>query len=131
MIAATVRTHLVALGIVGSTTTSGTAWVCLVGGLSEAIVAPQVALLDTAGFPPLGSHDGGRPLRPGLQALVRGNVGAYAATVTKATEVFDALHYARFAGVMWISGVNNPIWLGYEADTNRPMWSINFMAIQE
>jgi len=131
VIATTVRSQLVTLGIVSSATTAGTAWVCLVGGLSDAVAAPQVALLDTAGFPALGSHGSGRPLRPALQALVRGTAGAYAVTATKATAVFDALHYTRFADILWIAGVNNPIWLGNEPDTNRPMWSLNFTAIQE
>lgn len=129
MIATLVRARLIALGLVGSGTGNGSAWVCLVGGLSDAIAAPQVALMDTAGLPPLMSHGSGRPLRPGLQVLVRGLPNTYAATATKATAIFDGLHRTSWGDLKTVEAVNNAIWLGYEPDTNAPVWSINFLTI--
>ena len=129
MIATLVRARLIALSLVGASTGNGSAWVCLVGGLSDAIAAPQVALMDTAGLPPLMSHGSGRPLRPALQVLVRGLPNTYAATATKATAIFDGLHRTTWGSLQTVEAVNNPIWLGYEPDTNAPVWSINFLTI--
>lgn len=130
MIATTVRTRLIALGLVSSGTSNGASWVCLVGGLNDSVTAPQVAVIDTAGLAPAMSHGTSRPLRPGLQVLVRGLPNTYAATATKTQAVFDGLHRTTFSDLMTVEAVNNPIWLGYEPDTNAPVWSINFLTYQ-
>lgn len=130
MIASTVRDRLVALGLVSSATGNGAAWVCFIGGLNDSVSAPQVAVVDTAGLPALMSHGTGRPLRPGLQVLVRGLANSYATTSTKAQAIFDGLHRTTFADLMAVEAVNTPIWLGYEPDTNAPLWSMNFLTIQ-
>ena len=128
MIANLVRDRLVALGVTGSGTSSGSAWVCLVGGLSDRILAPQVSVQDTAGFSPLMSHSSRSPLRPGFQVLVRGEPNSYAATSTQAQAVWDALHRRPFGNLIAVDGVNNPIWLGFTEDDARPTWSLNFVA---
>ena len=129
MISALIRDRLIDEGVVGSATQSGSAWVCLVGGLSDQIDAPQVAVRDTAGFSPLSSHDSRSPLRPGFQILVRGSSNSYNAANQKAQEVWDVLHRRPFGDVVIaIDGVNNPIWLGLTSDDDRPTWSLNFVA---
>lgn len=128
MTADLVRARLVALGTVASTVTSGAAWVCLVGGLSDTVDAPQVAVLDTGGLAPIDAHNGPHAQRPGIQVLIRGAPNAYAATATKAAAVWTALHRTRWGDVLDLAAVTSPIWLGYEADTNRPMWSVNLIA---
>jgi hypothetical protein len=130
MTSSTVRAYLISEGIAGSGTSSGSAWVCLVGGLSDAITAPQIAVIDTGGLSPLASHGNAGPTRPGIQVIVRGLPGAYAATETKAQDVWDALHRSSFDDLLAVEGVNNPIWLGYREDTNAPQWSLNFLTIQ-
>lgn len=130
MIAATVRDRLIALGLVSSGTGNGSSWVCFIGGLNDSVTAPQVAVVDTAGLPALMSHGTGRPLRPGFQVLVRGLPNTYATTSTKAQAIFDGLHRTTFSDLMTVEAVNTPIWLGYEPDTNAPVWSMNFLTIQ-
>lgn len=130
MNASAVRDHLVSLGVTTGATTAGTAWVCLIGGLSDKIGAPQVAVMDRGGLPPLGSHDSVRPLRPGVQVLVRGLPNSYAATATKAQAVFDALHGQRFGSFMDVRASQSPLWLGF-LDDDRPTWSLNFDTFQE
>jgi hypothetical protein len=129
MTATLVRDRLVSLGITGSGTASGSSWVCLVGGLSDRVDAPQVAVIDTGGLSPLDAHGTTGPTRPGIQVLVRGAPNAYALTEAKAESIWDALHRSTWGTVMNIAGVNNPIWLGYESDTNRPLWSLNFLTL--
>ena len=126
-----IRARLVALGIAGSTTTTGSAWVCLTGGLSDQITAPQIAINDTSGLAPLTSHGNAGPLQPGIQVLIRGLPNTYAATATKAEAVWDALHREGFDDLLAIEGVSNPIWLGYREDTNAPQWSMNFLTIKQ
>jgi len=130
VIAATVRARLIALSLVTSGTGNGTAWVCFIGGLNDSVAAPQVAVVDTAGLPALMSHGTGRPLRPGLQVLVRGLPNSEPDVGLKAEAIFDGLHRTAWGDLMTIEAVNTPIWLGYEPDTNAPMWSINFLTIQ-
>lgn len=131
MIAEAVRTRLVALDLASSSTFSGAAWVCLVGGLSDKVSAPQIAVMDRAGLPPQASHGNTRPLRVGLQILIRGTPGSYAATALKTEAVFDALYRKPFGDLLSLEAVNNPIWVGYSADRDEPTWSINFIAHQE
>jgi len=130
MTSALVRAQLVSLGLVSSATTSGTSWVCLLGGLSDNITAPQVTILDTGGLPPLASHGNAGPIQPGIQVLVRGLPNTYAATATKVEAIWDALHRTTFDDLLTVEGVNNPIWLGYREDTNAPQWSMNFLTIK-
>ena len=131
MIAQSVRTRLVALGLASSSTASGAAWVCIVGGLTDKVAAPQIAVMDRAGLPPQASHGATRPLRVGLQVLVRGLPGSYADTALKTQAVFDALYREPFGDLLSIEAVNNPIWVGYSQDRDEPTWSINFIAHQE
>ena len=128
MIAALVRERLVALGVTGAAVASGSNWVCVVGGLTDRVNAPQVAVSDAPGLFPLTSHDSRSPLRPGFQVLVRGEPSSYAATSLKVQEVWAALHRRPFGDVIAVEAVNNPLWLGYSQDDGRPMWSLNFVA---
>lgn len=127
---AAVRTFLVNQGIVSSSLTSGSNWVCLTGGLSDHVTAPQVALLVTAGLQAVMAHNSKGPDRPGLQILVRGLPGTYAVTAQKAEAIWEALHQASTGSLLLITGVNNPIWLGYDQQ-DRPQWSINFLTIRK
>jgi hypothetical protein len=126
-----VRSHLIAQGVVSTGTTSGSAWVCLIGGHSDAIDAPQVALVQRAGLPPLDTHAGPAHARAGVQVLVRGNPRAYAITAAKVDEVYAALQHARFTGVQTIEARSSAAWLGYEPQSDRPLWSLNLIAITE
>ena len=126
-----VRARLIALGLVSSATASGADWVCLVGGLSDHVVAPQVAIIDRSGLPALASHGNAGPLQPGIQVLVRGLPNAYAATATKAEAVFDGLHRTAFGDLLTVEAVGTPAWLGYREDTNAPQWGMNFLTIQD
>jgi hypothetical protein len=121
-----VRGQLVALGVASSAVQSGSSWVALVGGLTDRVVAPQLALRETAGLVPLGVMGSPAVLRAGLQVLVRGLPDTYAQTSLKAYEVWDALHHRQFAGVLSVEGVSNPFWLGF-SDEGNPTWSLNFL----
>ena len=125
-----IRARLIALGLVSSATSSGTDWVCLVGGLSDHVTAPQVAITDRSGLPALASHGNAGPLQPGFQVIVRGLPDSYAATATKAEAIFDALHRAAFGDLLTIEAVGTPNWFGYREDTNAPVWSMNFLTIK-
>lgn len=131
MTAQLVRDYLVSVGQAVSGTSSGAAWVALVNGLSDAIDAPQLAIIDTAGLPPQDSHSRPTPLQAGVQILIRGRPGDYSQTAAKAGSVWGALHQAKFPGVLQVRGVNNPIWLGYTSDERRPRWSLNFIVTTE
>jgi hypothetical protein len=130
MTADLVRARLIALGLASSATASGTDWVCLVGGLSDHITAPQVAIIDRSGLTALASHGNAGPLRPGIQVLVRGLPDSYAATATKTEAIFDALHRAAFGDLISIEAVGTPNFLGYREDTNAPTWGMNFLTIK-
>ena len=106
---------------------SGLGWSVIEGGLSDKIEGPQVAVMDTAGFPPIAAHGTRGPLRAGVQVLVRGAPRAYEAARSKAVAVWGALHRESFGPVMSCEGRNNPVWLGY-GEEQRPMWSLNFVA---
>ena len=129
MTAVDVRNRLIALGLVSDDTTSG--WVCLVGGLSDRLARPQVAVLDTTGLSPLASHGTTGPTRPAFQILVRGEPDSYAATAAKAQAVWDSLHRKPFGDYLAVEGANSaPVWLGFAGDESRPQWSLNFTTIQ-
>lgn len=123
-----IRDHLVSQGLVTSGVTPGSAWVCLIGGLSDALAAPQVAVLDTGGIYPFESHNSTPPTRPGIQLLLRGTPGTYAATASKARAIWSALRAASPTGIMLVTPTTSPIWLGMD-DQNRPGWSMNFLTI--
>jgi hypothetical protein len=125
-----VRTHLIAQGVVVNTLTAGASWICLEGGLSDQVEAPQVAVMDRTGLPPLASHGNTGPIRPAFQVLVRGLPGTYPDTKSKATAVWDALHRQTVTGLMAVFGVGSPNWLQFD-DSNRPVWSLNFTTIKE
>jgi hypothetical protein len=127
----TIRAKLVTAGVASATIAAGTNWVALIGGLNDKIKAPQIAVRETAGLTPLTSHGTKGPLRIGVQLMVRGLPNTYTQTETKTNELWNVLQRARFGPIMSMEGVNNPIWLGYEQDTNAPMWSINFIAFTE
>jgi hypothetical protein len=124
----TVRSKLVNAGVASATIADGANWVALIGGLNDRVKAPQIAVRETAGLTPLTSHGTKGPLRIGVQLLVRGLPNTYSQTETKVTQIWNALQRAQFHPIMSMEGVNNPIWLGYEQDTNAPQWSINFIA---
>lgn len=124
-----IRQHLIDEEIVTSKLEAGTGWVCLIGGLTDHLDAPQVSLQTTGGLPPYQAHNYAAAARPGLQVLVRGHPNTAADTEAKAWEVWEALHQAEVTPFLLITGVNNPIWLGPD-DQNRPMWSINFNTIK-
>ncbi len=118
-----VRTRLIAAGI-----TSGD-WTCIIGGLTDVDAGPQIAVMERTGLPPLDSHDGPGLKQPGVQLLVRGAARTYAATETKADAVWDALHMSTFGSNLHCRGANKT-WLGYEPDTGKPRWSLNFTLIR-
>lgn len=127
-IAPIIRAKLISAGVVSATVADGSNWVGVVGGLSDRVKAPQIAVRETAGLLPLTSHGTKGPLRIGVQLLVRGTPNSYAATAAKTSAAWNALQREQFDSIMSMEGVNNPIWLGYEPDTNAPMWSMNFIA---
>lgn len=129
MTATDVRARLITLGLVSSSVTSGAAWACLIGGLTDHVNAPQVAILETTGLPPLDAHGGVSATRPAFQLLVRGAENTYDATATKAQAIFDALHGSIFAG-MRVTANTNPAWLGFTPDRNEPLWSLNFTTLK-
>ena len=104
-------------------------WTLTEGGLSDRIAGPQVTVLDRVGLPPWAAHGTAGILRAGIQVLVRGNENTYAATRDKAASVWAILHRQPAPNIWSVEGVNNPIWLGFEPQTMRPMWSLNFIAI--
>jgi hypothetical protein len=124
----TIRAKLISTGVAVATIADGTNWIALIGGLNDRIKAPQIAVRETAGLTPLTSHGTKGPLRIGVQLLVRGLPNTYTQTQTKVNQTWNALQRAQFDPIMSMEGVNNPIWLGYEQDTNAPQWSINFIA---
>lgn len=124
----TIRARLIAGGIVGATVADGAAWVCLVGGLSDRVRAPQIGISDTAGYMPLDTMEGPDVRRAGIQVLVRGDAGGYANAAVMAKAVWDALHTARIDPIMCLRGMSGPTWVGYTSDEQRPVWSLNFVA---
>lgn len=126
-----VRLHLISQGVaVGGTTQD---WTCLIGGLSDQVARAQIAVMETGGLAPLdvmGTGDTETLTRPGVQILVRGNANDYSTTEAKAQAVWTTLHRQSFADFLTIEGTTNPIWLGYEPDTNRPLWSLNFLTVR-
>lgn len=122
------RTRLIAAGLVTGNLTAGSAWIGLVGGLTDAITAPQVAIIDTGGIFPYDSHNSTPPARPGLQILVRGLPNAWADAAAKARAVWASLRASAPTGVMLASPTTSPIDLGRD-DQNRPTWSMNFQLI--
>ena len=119
--------HVMAALTSAGVTTGG--WTLLEGGLSDRVTGPQIAVLDRAGLPPWAAHGTAGIMRAGIQVLVRGDANTYETTRTKAALVWTTLQRKRFANLQSVEGVNNPIWLGFEPQTARPMWSLNFIAI--
>ena len=123
-----VRTYLIDQGIAASDTTSD--WAILIGGLSDQLNQPHLAVLETSGFAPINVMGSNYLSRPAFQILVRGAAGQYAATETKAHAVYDTLHRASFAYQQTVEAAQNPVWLGYDEDHARPQWSLNFTTIR-
>jgi hypothetical protein len=123
-----IRDRIIAAGLATGAVADGSAWVCLVGGLSDRVRAPQIAVRDTAGYAPLDTMDGPGVRRAGVQVLVRGNAGDYAGTAVMAKAAWDVLHTARFGPILSVRGMNGPTWLGYTSDEARPQWSMNLIA---
>lgn len=122
-----VRDHLIAQSVAVSGTTS--AWSCLIGGTTDQIAEPHMTVIARPGIPPLDSHDGPGNEQPACQIIVRGADGGYAAAETKAWGVFDALH-RQTVGSWHVAATTSPAWVGYEPDSNRPRWSLNFQATE-
>lgn len=124
-------------GVGSRNATSG--WLIRTGQFSTQYAhLPQLLVVNTPGSPPeLGFGDASADLRlPGVQVLVRGNADDYAGAYAKAEEVRSALHKrldALIDGTLYrrIVMVGEPIWLGYEPEQNRPMWSLNFELMKE
>lgn len=128
-LAGDVRARLIAQGVAASTTTA--AWPCFIGGLTDRVNQPQMSVIETTGFAPLdvmGVGNANTIERPGFQILVRGDVNGYEAAQEKTAAIMTALHRQTFGDQMIVEATSNAAWLGYEPDTDRPMWSLNFIA---
>jgi hypothetical protein len=123
-----VRTYLIDQGIAASDTTSD--WAILIGGLSDQLNQPHMAILETSGFAPINVMGSDYLSRPAFQILVRGEAGQYANAEAKAHAVYDTLHRASFAYLQTVEAAQNPVWLGYDEDHARPQWSLNFTTIR-
>jgi hypothetical protein len=71
---------------------------------------------------------------PSLQILVRSSKMNYVAARDKAQAIFDALQGipsapAAYPELTSVVAVNQPIFVGYEQDAERPVWSLNFNTI--
>ena len=123
-----VRTYLIDQGIAASDTTSD--WAILIGGLSDQLDQPHLAVIETSGFAPINVMGSNYLSRPAFQILVQGAAGEYATTEAKAYAVYDTLRRASFAYLQTVEAAQNPVWLGYDEDTQKPRWSLNFTTIR-
>jgi len=123
-----VRTYLIDQGIASSDTTAD--WAILIGGLSDQLDQPHLAVLETSGFAPINVMGSDYLSRPAFQILVRGATGDYANAESKAHAVYDTLHRTSFAYQQTVEAAQNPVWLGYDEDHARPQWSLNFTTIR-
>jgi hypothetical protein len=123
-----VRTYLIDQGIASSDTTAD--WAILIGGLSDQLDQPHLAVLETSGFAPINVMGSDYLSRPAFQILVRGATGDYANAESKAHAVYDTLHRTSFAYQQTVEAAQNPVWLGYDEDYARPQWSLNFTTIR-
>lgn len=92
-------------------------------------VIPDAALfvIPSGGVAPLPLLDGGATsyFRPTVQVLIRGNVGTYRTTRTKAASALAALHLSTVSGYFQVLARNSePLYLGLD-DTEHPMFSVN------
>ena len=68
--------------------------------------------------------------RPSVQVLIRGNVGTYITTQTKAESALTALHKSTIAGYFQVlARTPQPLYLGLD-DTEHPMFSVNVELFQ-
>jgi len=86
-----------------------------------------IVIVDTAGFRPELNYEWERP---GIQILVRGELGSYLTTNNSAKAVYTALHgicneTINTAVYKLIRAVSTPIYIG-EDDNKRPLFSLNF-----
>lgn len=71
---------------------------------------------------------------PTVQILVRGGKGGYAAAKAKAREIFNLLHAidsapAEYPELTSCRAKHQPIFVGYDRETERPIFSLNFNII--
>jgi len=117
------------LGIAQGDTTQP--WVILIGGLSDRVTQPHMAVTATTGNAPLNVMGTDRLLRPTFRIVLQGATNGYADAETKAYEVWDALHRKPFGNFIAVEGTNAPAWLGYSEDNHKPRWSLNFSSIRK
>jgi len=100
------------------------------GGLRKpSALIPQASIfvLPTGGGGPSPLLNAGATdfTRPTVQMLVRGNVGTYITTQTKAQAALDAVHKSTIAGYFQVlARTPQPLYLGLD-DTEHPMFSVN------
>ena len=101
-----------------------------IGGMrppSSTIPKAALFVLPTGGIGPLPLLDGGAAdySRPTVQILIRGDVGAYIVTQTKARDCLAAVQKATMAGYFQVLARNaDPLYLGLD-DTEHPIFSVN------
>ena len=124
-----IRTYLVQHNVAQADTTQD--WAILVGGISDQLTHPHMAVVPTTGNRPLDVM-GNDPLhQPNFRIVVQGREGGYVEAEAKANAVWNALHRKQFADFLTVEGTNPPIWLGYTEDTHKPRWSLNFTTIRK
>ena len=95
--------------------------------VSNLIPHAAIFVLPTGGGGPTPFLDAGATdfSRPTVQILIRGNVGAYIATLNTAKSCITAVHKSTISGYFQVLARNpDPLYLGLD-DTEHPMFSVN------
>jgi len=94
---------------------------------STQIPDASLFVIPTGGVGPLPLLDAGTDdyLRPTVQILIRGDVGTYITTRTKAKSALDAVHKSTVSGYFQVlARTPQPLYLGLD-DTEHPTFSVN------
>jgi hypothetical protein len=101
------------------------------GGLrpkSSVVPAASIFVLPTGGTGPsplLDGSGGQNYSEPTVQILVRGDVGTYITTRTKAQTALDGVHTSTVSGYFQVlARTPQPLYLGQD-DTEHPLFSVN------
>lgn len=133
---ATLKARIITAGLANADFTStGAGWLVIPGGLSDrqpVLGRPQLAIVLTGGMERGSLHNGGSGVSyPQAQILARGLAHDYEGARDKIEAVATNVHNTPLAGSGETSVVfvqTEPLWLGYQEESGRPMWSLNVRA---
>lgn len=117
------------------TSSTGTGWLVFDGTLSDrptVVGRPQIAVMLAGGPGRTLRHAGARGTRYGrVRVLVRGDPWDYYGSRDKALALAEDLngrHFTLGSENALLRQEESALWLGYNDEESRPMWSLNFMA---